>query len=509
MSDGHPLFEARGIRKRYDVPVLHGVDLQIQAGECHALIGENGAGKTTLVKIISGLTRSSAGTMMLAGEPYEPSTRRAATARGVRTVLQEPTSVATLTVGESIFMDALPQRWGVVDRQALAQQSRACLDDLGLSGLDPDRTVSSLGVGQRHMLEIAAAISRPCQFLVLDEPTAALTDADAETLFGLVNRLRRAGTAILYISHRLDEVRELADRVTVLRNGTNVTTESTRALSTDDMIRLMVGRTVSAVVTRETPPTTVVALRARHLRLAPAVRDVSFDVHWGEILGFAGLMGAGRTETMRAVYGADTPHGGELFLDDDETPTRFRSPRHAVDRGIAFLTEDRRQHGLLGHLSVRANMSLATLRRLAGTMGWIDRRAEETSTDTFIQRLRVKCASPNQPIERLSGGNQQKVLIARCLMREPRILIFDEPTRGIDPGARAEVHQLLAKLADAGSAVLLVSSDLRELTALSDRICVLSKGKSVETFERHHFDSERIMAAAFSQFVATGQQVPA
>lgn len=509
MSDGRPLFEARGIRKRYDVPILHGVDLEIRTGQCHALIGENGAGKTTLVKIISGLTRPTAGTMTLAGVPFAPATRQDASARGVRTVLQEPSSVATLTVGESIFIDALPQRWGCLDRRVLASQARACLDDLGLRGLDPDQPVSTLGVGQRQMLEIAAALSRPCQFLVLDEPTASLTDADAETLFGLVSRLQRAGTAILYISHRLDEVRELADQVTVLRNGNNVATESTRALSTDDMIKLMVGRTVSDVVTRETPPTTSIALRTRHLRSPPAVRDVSFDVHWGEILGFAGLVGAGRTETMRAIFGADTPQGGHIFLDDDDSPTRFRSPRDAVDHGIAFLTEDRRQQGVLGHLSVRANMSLATLRRLAGTMGWVDRRAEQAATDRFIQRLGVKCASPNQPVEHLSGGNQQKVLIARWLMREPRILIFDEPTRGIDPGARAEVHRLLAKLADAGNAVLLASSDLRELTALSDRICVLSKGTVAETFERHHFDSERIMAAAFTAFVATSEQASA
>jgi ribose transport system ATP-binding protein len=390
----------------------------------------------------------------------------------------------------------------------LASQARARLDELGLTDLDPAQPVSSLGVGQRQMLDIAAALSQPCRLLILDEPTAALTDADTETLFALLAGLQRTGTALLYISHRLTEIHQLADRVTVLRDGASVASEPVNAWSTDDMIRLMVGRTVSTVVTRETPPTTSVALRARSLRSAPTVRDVSFDIHWGEILGFAGLVGAGRTETMRAIYGADPSHGGDMFLGDDAKPTRFTSPRQAVDHGLAFLSEDRRQQGVLGHLSVRINMSLSTLRRLAGTMGWIDQRAERGATDAFIGRLRVKCADPDQPVERLSGGNQQKVLIARALMREPRILIFDEPTRGIDPSARAEVHQLLASLADAGSAILLVSSDLRELIALSDRICVLSKGKLVETFERQAFDRQRIMAAAFSEYVGTrGQQV--
>ncbi|MEO2198958.1 MAG: sugar ABC transporter ATP-binding protein [bacterium] len=504
MSNGGPLFDAHGIRKSYDVPVLLGVDLEIRAGECHALIGENGAGKTTLVKIISGLTVASGGTMTLAGQPLRPTTRGEASARGIRTVMQEPTAVDTLTVGESIFIDALPHRWGWVDRDALARNARARLDDLGLRDVDPSQPVSSLGIGQRQMVEIAAAISRPCRLLILDEPTAALTDADAERLFAVLTRLQRDGTAVLYISHRLEEVRRLADRVTVLRGGTTVARQPTTTLSTDDMITLMVGRTVSATVARETPPGKTVALRVRHMRSAPAVRDVSFDLHWGEILGFAGLVGAGRTETMRAIYGADPPQAGDMFLGDDDTSTRFRSPRQAVAHGLAFLSEDRHQQGLLSHLSVRANMSLATLRRLAGTMGWVDQRAEHTATDRFIEQLGIKCASPTQPVERLSGGNQQKVLIARWLMGEPRILIFDEPTRGIDPGARAEVHRLLARLADAGSAILLVSSDLRELIALSDRIAVLSRGKSVDTFERQAFDATRIMTAAFSEHVGAG-----
>ena len=504
MSDGPPLFEARGIRKSYEVPVLLGVDIDIRAGEFHALVGENGAGKTTLVNIISGLTGASGGRMTLAGQPLRPATRSEASNRGIRTVLQELTAVETLTVGESIFINALPHRWGWLNRGELAHRARPLLDTLGLTDVDPSQPISSLGIGQKQMVEIAAALSQPCTLLILDEPTSALTDADAEKLFAALAKLQSDGTAILYISHRLEEIRRLSDRVTVLRNGTSVASEPTSTLSTDDMITLMVGRTVSEEVTRQTPPTDNVALRVSHMRSAPSVRDVSFDVRWGEILGFAGLVGAGRTETMRAVYGADTPQAGEVFLGDDDTPTDFRSPQQAVEHGIAFLGEDRRHQGLLGHLSVRANMSLEGLRRLAGKMGWINHTAEHTATDRFIRQLGVKCASPEQPIERLSGGNQQKVLIARGLMREPRILIFDEPTRGIDPGARAEVHRLLAQLADAGSAILLVSSDLRELTTLSDRIAVLSKGTLVDTFERQAFDAERIMAAAFSEHVGTG-----
>jgi|TARA_B100002003_G_scaffold113755_2_gene105216 ribose transport system ATP-binding protein len=506
MNDGRRLFVARGIRKSYEVPVLLGVDMDIQAGEFHGLIGENGAGKSTLVNIISGLTGVSGGTMTLAGQPLHPATRGEASDHGIRTVLQELTAVDTLTVGESIFIDALPHRWGWLKRDDLARDARPLLDNLGLTDLDPDQPMSSLGIGQKQMVEVAAALSQPCTLLILDEPTAALTDADAEKLFAALARLQRDGTAILYISHRLDEIRRLADRVTVLRDGTSVASKPTSALSTDDMIKLMVGRAVSEEVTRETPPTDKLALRVRNLRSAPAVRNVSFDVRWGEILGFAGLVGAGRTETMRAIYGADTPQAGDVFLGDDDTPTPVGSPQQAVEHGMAYLSEDRRHQGVLGHLSVRINMSLASLRRLAGKMGWIDHTAEHAATDRLIRRLGVKCASPDQPIERLSGGNQQKVLIARWLLREPRILIVDEPTRGIDPGARAEVHRLLAQLADAGCAVLLVSSDLRELTALSDRIAVLSKGKLVDTFEREAFDAERIMAAAFREHVGTDHQ---
>ncbi len=506
MNDGRRLFEARGIRKSYEVPVLLGVDLDIQAGELHGLIGENGAGKTTLVNIISGLTGASGGTMSLAGRPLQPATRGEASERGIRTVLQDLTTVDTLTVAESIFIDALPHRWGWLKRDDLARDARPLLDTLGLTDLDPNQPMSSLGIGQKQMVEIVAALSQPCTLLILDEPTAALTDADAEKLFAALAQLQREGTAILYISHRLDEIRRLADRVTVLRDGMSVATEPASALSTDDMITLMVGRAVSREVAREMPPTGNMALRVRNLRSAPAVRDVSFDVRWGEVLGFAGLVGAGRTETMRAIYGADTPQTGDVFLGDDDVPTPFRSPQQAVAHGIAFLSEDRRHQGVLGHLSVRINVSLASLRRLAGRMGWIDHTAEQAATDRLIGQLSVKCASPDQPIERLSGGNQQKALIARWLLREPRILIVDEPTRGIDAGARAEVHRLLAQLADAGCAVLLVSSDLRELTTLSDRIAVLSKGKLVDTFEREAFDAERIMSAAFSEHVGTDQQ---
>ncbi len=506
MSDRPPLFEARGIRKSYEVPVLLGVDMDVRAGEFHALIGENGAGKTTLVNIISGLTDASGGTMTLAGRPVQPATRGEASDCGIRTVLQEPTAVDTLTVGESIFVDALPHRWGWLKRDDLARNARPLLDNLGLTDVEPAQPMSSLGIGQKQLVEIAAALSQPCTLLVLDEPTAALTDADAEKLFSALARLQSDGTAILYISHRLEEIRRLADRVTVLRDGTSVASQPTSELSTDDMITLMVGRTVSQEVTRETPPTSNLALRVRNLRSAPAVRDVSFDVHWGEILGFAGLVGAGRTETMRAIYGADTPQAGDVFLGDDDRPTTFKSPQQAVEHGIAFLSEDRRQQGLLGHLSVCINMSLASLRRLASRMGWVDLAAEHAATDRYIKQLGVKCASPDQPVERLSGGNQQKVLIARWLLREPRILIVDEPTRGIDPATRADVHRLLAQLADAGNAILLVSSDLRELTTLSDRIGVLSKGKLVDTFERQSFDAERIMAAAFAEHVGTDQQ---
>ena len=500
MTTDRPLFEAHDIHKCYDVPVLFGVNLDIHGGECHALIGENGAGKTTLVKIISGLTPATRGDMRLSGEPFRPKTRRQASASGVRTVLQELTAIDTLTVAESIFIGTLPHRWGWLERDTLNRQARRLLDSLGLSGLDPQQPISDLGIGQRQMVEVAGALSQPCRLLVLDEPTAALTATDVDRLFGVLAKLQAAGTAILYISHRLEEIRQLANRVTVLRDGADVTTQSTSLLSTEEMIRLMVGRRVCVAVTRTKPPTGRPALRVQHLRSAPAVRDVSFAVHWGEILGFAGLVGSGRTETMRAIYGADLSQAGELFLEDSDTPTAFHSPRQAAEHGLAFLGEDRRRQGILDRLSVRANLSLVALRNLANRIGWLNQPAEQEATGEFIRRLDVKCTSPDQPIERLSGGNQQKALLARWLMQDPRILIVDEPTRGIDPGARAEVHRLLTQLADQGCAILMVSSDLHELTTVADRIAVLSRGRLVDIFERHAFGRERIMAAAFSEY---------
>ncbi len=502
MTDPGAVFVATGLEKRYDVPVLTGVDLDLRPGECHALVGENGAGKTTLVKILSGLTPASAGGMMLDGAAYRPRDRAEATSRGVRTVLQELVAVETLTVAESLFLERWPHRWGWIDRDALARESRPLLDRVGLQHLDPGQPMASLGIGQRQLVEIAAAVHRPCRLLLLDEPTAALTDAEAQRLFEVLADLQARGTALLYISHRLEEIRRLADRVTVLRDGRVVASEPIAAVSTDALIQLMVGRTVSEAITRTTPATDRPALQVRGLDAGPAVQDISFDVHWGEVLGFAGLVGAGRSETMRAVYGADDAHRGEVRIDGGEGGQRFASPGQAVEQGIAMLGEDRYRQGLLGTLPVRVNVALACLGRLARRLGWMDRTAEQTAVDALIRRLRVKCTSAEQPVDHLSGGNQQKSLIARWLLREPRILIFDEPTRGIDAGARAEVHQLVAGLADGGSAVLLVSSDLRELTTLSDRIAVLSKGRLVATFEGPDFDPEAIMTAAFSGHVA-------
>ena len=502
MTDGGALLVAKGLEKRYDVPVIEGVDLDLRPGECHALVGENGAGKTTLVKILSGLTPASGGAMTLDGAPYRPTDRTEATARGVRTVLQELVAVETLTVAESLFLEQWPHHWGWIDREALARESRPLLDRVGLQQVAPGQPMASLGIGQRQLVEIAAASHRPCRLLLLDEPTAALTDAEAERLFEMLGELQAQGTALLYISHRLEEIRRLANRVTVLRAGRQVASKPTDAVSTEELIRLMVGRTVAEAVTRTTPSSDRPALRVRGLEAGPAVQNISFDLHWGEVLGFAGLVGAGRSETMRAVYGADTAVGGELRVDDDEDGQRFASPRQAVKRGIAMLGEDRHRQGLLGSLPVRVNVALASLGRLARRFGWMDRTAEQTAVDALIHRLRVKCTSAEQPIDRLSGGNQQTSLIARGLRREPRILIFAEPTRGIDAGARAEIHQLLAGLADSGSAVLLVSSDLRELTTLSDRIAVLSKGRLVATFKGPTFDPEAIMTAAFSSHVA-------
>lgn len=502
------LLTVSGVWKSYASAALAGVDFDLSAGEVHALIGENGAGKSTLARIIAGLTKPDAGTLRMNGQPFAPRNKVEAEERGVRIVMQELNLIGNLTVAENIFIDQIPHRCGWIDFRRLNTAAQMILAQVGLEDLPPTRLVKSLGIGQQQMVEIAAGLSRRCALFILDEPTAALTGPEIELLFAQIAKLKAAGVGVIYISHRLEEIQRIADRVTVLRDGKVVVTRRAAEVSLDDMVRWMVGRELGQALRRPKKPCGAVALRVQGLRCGLAVRDAGFEARRGEILGFAGLMGSGRTETMRAIFGADRAEAGQVFLHGANEPARIRSPRDAVRLGLALLTENRKEQGLLLPLSVRANITLMRLGDLSGRGGWIRAAAERKAAERWAKTLAVRCSSTEQRVAELSGGNQQKVVVAKWLFRDCDILIFDEPTRGIDVGAKFEIYQLLAGLADEGKAIIMVSSDLKELLALCDRIAVMSAGRVAATFERGEWSQDEIMAAALSGYVEKNADDP-
>jgi ribose transport system ATP-binding protein len=489
------LLVAEGLGKSYGVPVLEDVSLELRPGEVHALVGENGAGKSTLAKILAGLVRPDSGRITLRGAPFAPRSRGEARSLGIAIVHQELSAIPTLTVAETLFLDRLPARGGFIDTKRLRAQARDVLEMVGMGGLHPDRLVGSLGLGHLQLVEIAAALARRCDVLLLDEPTAALNPREAEVLFAQMTRLRTTGTALVLITHRLEEVARIADVVSVLRDGRRVATRPAAELPRDEIVRLMVGRPLTeATVGRETKPGPV-ALRVEGLS-GFRFHDVSFEVRQGEILGLAGLMGAGRTELLRAVFGADPAVAGRVCVGSSATPARIASPSDAVRLGLAFLTEDRKTQGLLLPSSVRTNVTLGSLPRAAGLFGYVRAAVEDGLARPVVESLGVRARSLDQPVAELSGGNQQKVLLGRALLRDPAVLLVDEPTRGVDVGARAEVHRLLRGLAGRGKAIVVASSEIDELFALADRILVLARGRVTASFARGEWSAELVMSAA-------------
>ncbi|WP_067453199.1 sugar ABC transporter ATP-binding protein [Actinomadura macra] len=505
------LLTASGLVKRYPgVTALDGADLDVRPGEVHVLVGENGAGKSTLVRCMTGVERPDSGTMTFAGAAHAPANAAAALRAGIQVVHQELTPIPGLTVGENLFLQRLPRRFGVVDRRVLDRRCRALLDEVGLD-VPPHTRMERLGIAQVQLVEIAKALSQEARLLILDEPTATLTSRESGRLFEILRRLTGRGVAVVYISHHLEELYEIGDRVTVLRNGRHVTTRPLREVEPAELVRLMVGRDLAQEFpTREPSEPGEELLRVEGLRVrgtpaggpagtpAGASEGVSFGVRSGEIVGVAGLVGAGRSETMRALFAADRSDGGRIEVRG--RPVRIRHPRHAVARGIGLLTEDRKAQGLALSLPITANVSLASLGKVSRA-GLLRSGAETRAAETMAERLRIRSAGVRQVVRTLSGGNQQKVVLARWLQAGTDVLIIDEPTRGIDVGARYEIHRLLMDLADEGKALLVVSSDLPELMGVCDRILVFSRGRVVADVPRTEFDAEHILTLAYSGFL--------
>lgn len=495
-----PLLSVSELHKRYAVPVLRGVNFEVDAGQVHALVGANGAGKTTLCRIICGLTPHDGGSMRIGNSPYLPESVVDAGKHGIRMVMQEPHLIDNLSIGENLYFSSLPTRRGLIDFECLFDESASALESIGLAGLDPRQQVGALGIGQRQLIEIARVLIQPCKLLILDEPTAALTDPQIDLLFGKIAKLRSSGTGIIYVSHRISEFKRIADTITVLKNGKTVGTSQVSDLNPDEIVRLMAGKLKQQEHGRARSTPLAVAVKVRGLSSGKLLRDINVDIRYGEILGISGLIGSGRTELLRAIFGADRIDCGYLCLDDDDNRVVFASPEDAIGHGIGLIPEDRGRQGLLPSQSITRNVSLASLQKFRLSLGWIDKERENDAVESYRQRLEIDCTGISQSVAELSGGNQQKVIISRWLMKDCKVLLFDEPTRGIDIQTREGIYQLLYELAALGKAIVVVSSEIRELTNICDRIAVLSNGHLAADFARSEWSAEKIMAASFSAY---------
>ncbi|MEV0628098.1 sugar ABC transporter ATP-binding protein [Nonomuraea wenchangensis] len=474
------------------VRAVREVSLELRAGEAHALAGENGAGKSTLVKILSGVHRPDSGRILLDGQPVEFAGPADAQRAGVAVIYQEPTLFPDLSVMENIFMGRQPRARLGLDRRAMRAATAELFARLGVQ-LDPDRPARGLSIADQQLVEIAKALSRQARVLVMDEPTAALSGQEVARLFGVAGTLREQGVALLFISHRLEEIFELCQRVTTLRDGALVATDPIGDLTPDALVRRMVGREMEALFPKQDTTAGEVALSVRRLTREGVFTDVSFEVRRGEIVALAGLVGAGRSEVARAVFGIDRWDAGAVEVDGRRL--RPARPTAAMAAGLALVPEDRRQQGLVMDLSIERNIGLAGLAALRrGPL--ISRLAERERARDWAVRLRLKFARLGDPVNVLSGGNQQKVVLAKWLARRPSVLIVDEPTRGIDVGTKAEVHRLLSELAASGVAVLMISSELPEVLGMADRVLVMHEGRLVAELDRAEASEESVMAAA-------------
>ncbi|AZC12648.1 sugar ABC transporter ATP-binding protein [Microbacterium sp. ABRD28] len=491
-----PILKVEGISKGFPgVQALKDVHLEVRPGEVLVLVGENGAGKSTLMKILSGIYQKDAGRIVFDGREVELTGPLQAQHLGVTIIHQEMNLMPDLTVAQNIYIGREPRTGPFVSERRLNRRAAELLERLGIH-IDARQRVGELTVAKQQMVEIAKALSFDAKVLIMDEPTSALTDTEVETLFSLIEQLKARGTGIVYISHRMDELRRLADRVTVLRDGAYIGSLEKSEISVPRIIEMMVGRAIDEgrrPEAREHEGDPVV-LEVEGLSTKALLDDVSFQLHRGEILGFAGLMGAGRTETARAIIGADPRDAGVIRIAGREQ--RIRQPADAVRHGVGYLSEDRKLLGLMLEQDVTFNTVLASIGRYANAIGWMSDGKAKTTTKDYVQRLRVKTPSVNQVVKLLSGGNQQKVVIARWLLRDCDVLIFDEPTRGIDVGAKEEIYRVMRELADSGKSIIVISSELPEVLRVANRIVVMANGRVTGTLRNEDASQEKIMQLA-------------
>jgi ribose transport system ATP-binding protein len=471
---------AQGISKRYGATVaLDGVDLDVRAGEVHALLGENGAGKSTLMGVLAGAVHADRGEMMRDGKRYAPDSPHDARGRGVSLIHQELSLCPHLTVTENVLLGGETSRWGWIDRDAARERARELIAELPHPEIHPDRRVADLSLPAREIVEICRALAADSRVLLMDEPTSSLQGGDVERLFALIRRLASRGIAIIYISHFLEEVRQIADRFTVLRDGSSVATGAIDDATNEELIAYMVGRPTTGLFPARSRGTAgEVALSVRGLASPPRLREASFDLRRGEVFGIAGLLGSGRTELVRALFGLDTPTAGTVAIrGNDDAPARRSSASERVREGVGYLSEDRKGEGLALPMSIADNLCATRPELVPHAAGMLDLARQAERARHWIRELRIRATSPSQAVRALSGGNQQKVAIGRLLHQDADILLLDEPTRGIDIGSRSDVYDVIAQRAAAGCAVLVVSSYLPELFGLCDRIAVMCRGE--------------------------------
>ncbi len=489
------LLEVANVRKAFPgVLALDDVSFRLKRGHVHALMGENGAGKSTLMKIISGIYTPNSGSFKLKGQEIKLASPLDALRYGIAMIHQELNLMAYMTVAENIWIRREPlNALGFVRHDEMRRQTKALFERLDI-GIDPETEVRDLSVASRQMVEIAKAVSYDSDILIMDEPTSALTDREVEHLFKIIRTLKAQGKGIVYITHKMNELFEIADEVSVFRDGHFVGEHAAADVTRDQIIHLMVGREITQMFPKETVPIGDVALSVKNLSLEGRFRDISFDLRKGEILGFAGLVGSGRSNVAETLFGVTPATSGTIAIDGKEIA--IRSPGVAMDSGMAFLTEDRKESGCFLLLDVMANMQIALLRHGHSVAGFVKEREIEALCQQQKARLRVRTPDLEEPVLNLSGGNQQKVLIARWLMMKPRILILDEPTRGIDVGAKAEIHKLISELAGQGVAVMMISSEMPEVLGMSDRILVMHEGRMTGIVDRKDANQVRIMELA-------------